>query len=87
MTGMVKRIALLSTAGVAAFALGGSEAVSQLRRAEPLPPPRPARWSTRDSIAYLKRPGPGWSVAQVQRMKKKRRNRLRAKGRFRQAVR
>lgn len=40
-----------------------------------------------DSLAYTKRPGPGHSVAHVKRMKRKKRNRLRAKGQHRKAVR
>ncbi len=37
--------------------------------------------------SYRRGRGPGWNAAHVKRMKRSRRNQLRAKGQFRQAVR
>jgi hypothetical protein len=79
---------MLSLAALAAFAgMGSGVAVSVGAPAARAPALRDVGRGSGLATPIRHRRGPGWSAAHVKRLKRKQRNRLRAKGQHRQAVR
>jgi hypothetical protein len=79
-------MAMLAAAGALAASMPAAAAQQMSKVADLLPGSQDAPRHG-DSLAYLRTPGPGHTVAHLKRLARKKRNRLRAKGQFRKAVR
>lgn len=87
---MRRPIVLVAAAAAAAMASGFTPLMHpavQNMGASQSTPRRQTATGTTGGVLHPRRRGKGWSMAHVQRMKTKKRNRLRAKGQFRKAVR